>query len=72
MQTAATRLLGLTREEIARQAEDIIVSQLDRLLDAIEAGELEPGSEAYYDRLESSIRAALAELGLVLINVRRE
>jgi flotillin len=72
IERAAVRLLGLSADEIRQQAEDIIVTQLDRLLDAIEAGDLEAGSDAYYQRLESSIGAELAQLGLVLINFRRE
>ncbi len=72
MQAAAVRLLGLYSEQIQQQAEDLIVAQLDRLLDAIEAGEIRPASDEYYDRLETSIGAELAQLGLVLINVRRE
>ena len=72
MEAAAVRLLGLYSEQIQQQAEDVIVAQLDRLLDAIEAGEVRPGSDEYYHRLESSLAAELAQLGLVLINVRRE
>jgi len=72
MQAAAARLLGLAEGEIKHHAEDIIVAQLDRLLDAIEAGELEAGSDGYYQRLESSLGAELGQLGLVLINFRRE
>jgi flotillin len=72
MQAAAERLLGLAEGEIKHHAEDVIVAQLDRLLDAIESGELQAGSDAYYERLESSLGAELAPLGLVLINFRRE
>jgi len=72
MQAAAARLLGLTKDEIKQHAEDVIVAQLDRLLDAIEAGDLAAGSDAYYQRLESSIGVELGPLGLVLINFRRE
>jgi len=72
MQSAAIRLLGLSADEIRQHAEDVIVAQLDRLLDAIEAGEVEAGSDDYYQRLESSLGTELAQLGLVLINFRRE
>jgi flotillin len=72
MQTAAARLLGLTSDEIKQHAEDLIVAQLDRLLDPIEAGRLQPGDDEYYHRLETSLAAELSQLGLVLINVRRE
>ena len=72
MQAAAARLLGLTSDEIKQQAEDLIVARLDRLLDAIEAGEIRPGSDEYYERLETSIGAELSQLGMGLINFRRE
>lgn len=72
MTAAAIRLLGLPQEEIKQQAEDMIVAQLHRLLDAIEAGQLQPGSEEYHERLQTSISDELSQLGLTLINVRRE
>ena len=72
MEAAAARLLGRTEGEIKHHAEDVIVAQLDRLLDVIESGEVQAGSDAYYQRLETSIGAELAKLGLVLINFRRE
>jgi flotillin len=72
IQTAATRLLGLSAEEIRQHAEDIIVARLDQLIEAIEAGELQPGTEEFYGRLEAAVEPKLNRLGLVLINVRRE
>jgi flotillin len=72
MQTAAVRLLGLTDGEITRQVEDIIVTRLDILIDAIEHGQVETGTDEFYQRLETSISAELEKLGLVLINFRRE
>lgn len=72
MQTAAVRLLGLTGDQIRQQAEDIIVARLDALIDAVDAGELKPGTDAFYQRLEDSIGPELGKLGLVLINFRRE
>ncbi len=72
MQTAAIRLLGLTSQEITRQAEDMIVAQLDRLLDAVEAGQVQPGTEPFYEQLQTSLEPELSKLGLVLINFRRE
>jgi flotillin len=72
IETAAVRLLGLSADEIRQHAEDIIVARLDRLIEAIEAGEVQPGTDEFYQRLESSIEPKLNRLGLVLINVRRE
>jgi len=72
MQAAAVRLLNLPSDQIMQQAEDIIVTRLDVLIDAIERGQLHPGTEEYYQRLEDSITTELETLGLVLINFRRE
>ncbi|OHB79056.1 MAG: hypothetical protein A2V98_02030 [Planctomycetes bacterium RBG_16_64_12] len=72
MHNAAVRLLGLDQREIEQQAEDIIVTRLDRLIDAIDAGEVTPGTDEFYQRLETSIRTELNKLGLVLVNFRRE
>lgn len=72
MQTAAVRLLGLATDEIRQQAEDVIVKQLDLLIDAIERGAVEPGSDEFHQRLEETISTELDKLGLVLINFRRE
>ena len=72
MQSAAVRLLGLGVEAITQQAEDIIVKELDTLLDAVEHGKVEPGTEEFHELLESSVGRQLEPLGLVLINFRRE
>jgi len=72
MQTAAVRLLGLAADEIRQQAEDVIVKQLDLLIDAIDRGAVEPGSDEFHQRLEDSVSSELDKLGLVLINFRRE
>jgi flotillin len=72
MQTAAIRLLGLAADEIKQQAEDIIVARLDLLIDAIDRGNVKPGTDEFHQRLESSISTELHKLGLVLINFRRE
>lgn len=72
IETAAVRLLGLASDEIRQQAEDIIIARLDALIDAVDAGELKPGTDPFHQRLEDSIGPELGKLGLVLINFRRE
>ena len=72
METAAVRLLGLPTDDIKQQAEDMIVTRLDVLIDAIERGQVQPGTEEFYQRLGDSITTELEQLGLVLINFRRE
>lgn len=72
IETAAARLLGLTADEIRRHAEDIIVARIERLVDAIAAGETQPRTPEFYQRIESSVETELNKLGLVLLNVRNE
>ncbi len=72
IETAVFRVLGLTANEIRQHAEDIIVARLDRLLDAVEAGDVQPGTEDFYRLLEGSLEPELNQLGLTLINFRRE
>jgi flotillin len=72
MQVAAVRLLGVDQAAIRQQAEDIIVTQLDRLIAALEAETVRYDSEEFFQRIEESINKKLNEIGLVLINFRRE
>ena len=72
MRNAAIRLLGLAADEIKQQAEDIIVGQLDGLIEAIDTGEVKPGTDEFYQRLDSPLGTELNKLGLMLINFRRE
>lgn len=72
MQVAAVRLLDVDQAAIRQQAEDIIVPQLDRLIAALEAETVRYGSEEFFQRIEESINKKLNEIGLVLINFRRE
>ena len=72
MQTAGIRLLGLTEHEIRQHAEEIIVTQLDRLAEAIDAGQVNPATDDLVARLEKPVETGLNQLGLVLINIRRE
>ena len=51
---------------------DLPPEYLSRLLDAIEAGEVQAGSNEYCQRLENVRGAALRQLGLVLVSFRRE
>ena len=72
MNNAARRLLGLSEQEISRQAEDIVISELDQLIDSVQSGETEADPEQFHRQLESSLEPRLNELGLTLINFRRE
>ena len=72
MQNAAMRLLGLSQREISQQAEDIITTQLDRLMDSVQSGNIPINRERFHQELEASLEPKLNELGLILVNFRRE
>jgi flotillin len=70
--TAAVRLLGLSKRDIDRHAEDIITAQLDRLVDQAQSENVQMDPEQFHHELETTLEAKLNELGLTLINFRRE
>ena len=72
MNNAAIRLLGLSEQDISRQAEDIVTSELDRLIDSVRSGGVETNPEQFHQELETSLEPKLNELGLTLLNFRRE
>jgi flotillin len=69
LHNAATRLLGLSQEEIGRQAEAVVAGRLRRLIGASRAEELVQDREAICRRIEQSAQPELGELGLRLLNV---
>ena len=70
--SAAIRLLGLSEQDISRQAEDMVTSELDGLIDSVQSGVSEADPEQFHRELETSLERKLNELGLTLINFRRE
>lgn len=66
MQNAAIRLVTLPVEEIEKLAEEIIRTELARLVDARDGPS---GREAFHDALQVAIDEKLRSLGLQLINV---
>ena len=72
MNNAAMRLLGLSEHDISRQAEDIVTSELDRLIDSAQSGGIEADPDRFHHELETSLEPKLNELGMILLNFRRE
>jgi len=76
IQNAAVRFLGLSSDEIAQHAQDVIehaiLSELAKLTDSIEAGQTEPDRKAFQAEMESALATGLEPLGLVLTSSRRE
>ena len=68
-ENAAIRLLGLTHDQIKRQAQDIIFGQFRQVLASMKIEEINRDREAFLHRIQSSLEPELKKIGLVLINV---
>ncbi len=69
MQNAAIRLLGLSRGEIMKQAEDIIFGQLRQVIASMQIEEINRDRDSFLTNIQSSLEPELRKIGLVLINV---
>jgi flotillin len=68
-QNAAVRLLGLTHDQIKRQAQDIIFGQLRQVIASMNIEQINRDREAFLHRILTSLEPELKKIGLVLINV---
>jgi flotillin len=68
-QNAAIRLLGLTHEQIKRQAQDIIFGQLRQVIASMGIEEINRDRDGFLHRVQKSLEPELKKIGLVLINV---
>jgi flotillin len=68
-QNAAIRVLGLTTDQIKRQAQDIIFGQLRQVIASMRIDEINRDREAFLHRIQTSLEPELKKIGLVLINV---
>ncbi len=66
---AATRLLGLTHDQIKRQAQDIIFGQLRQVIASMGIEEINRDRDGFLHRVQKSLEPELRKIGLVLINV---
>ncbi len=69
MQNAAIRLLGLTTEDIMKQAEDIIFGQLRQVIASMGIEDINRDREKFLQNVQTSLEPELEKIGLVLINV---
>lgn len=69
MQNAAVRLLGLTKQEIAKQAEDMIFGQLRQVIASMQIEEINRDRDAFLMNITNSLEPELRKIGLVLLNV---
>jgi len=69
MSNAAIRLLGLTPQQIMKQAQDIIFGQLRQVIASMRIEDINRDREAFLQQIQHSLEPELRKIGLVLINV---
>ncbi|MGL6196005.1 MAG: flotillin family protein [Thermoguttaceae bacterium] len=69
MQNAAIRLLGLSKPEVSKQAEDIIFGQLRQVIASMNIEEINRDRDAFLNSITNSLDPELRKIGLILINV---
>ncbi|MDF7799496.1 SPFH domain-containing protein [Pontiellaceae bacterium B1224] len=69
MQNAAVRLLGLSRQEIEDQAQDIILGQMRAVIATMLIEEINRDRQAFLAKVNEAVSGELEKIGLYLINV---
>jgi flotillin len=69
MQNAAIRLLGLSINEIEKQAADIIFGQLRQVIASMQIEDINRDRDKFLANIQNSLEVELRKIGLVLINV---
>jgi flotillin len=69
MTNAAERLLGLRRDEIILQANDIILGQLRLVIATLTIEEINQDREKFLDQINHNVNSELNKIGLEVINV---
>jgi flotillin len=69
MQNAAVRLLGLSVQEIRKQAEEIIFGQLRQVIASMHIEEINRDRDKFLEHIQHSLEPELNKIGLQLINV---
>ena len=69
MQNAAIRLLGLPRQEIEKQASEIILGQLRQVIATMAIEEINRDRDTFLKHITQSLEPELSKVGLQLINV---
>ncbi len=68
-QNAATRLLGLTQDDIKTQAADIIFGQMRQVIASMRIEEINRDRDAFQAHIQAALDPELRKIGLVLLNV---
>ncbi len=68
-ENAAEKLLGLSKEEIARLAEDIIFGQMRLVIATMDIEEINNNRDKFLENISKNLEGELTKIGLKLINV---
>ena len=69
MQNAAIRLLGLTRQQIQGQAQDIILGQMRAVIATMQIEEINTDRQGFMAKVNDAVSTELEKIGLMLVNV---
>ncbi len=69
MQNAAIRLLGQTREDVQKQAQDIILGQMRAVIATMQIEEINRDRQAFMAKVNEAVSVELEKIGLAVINV---
>ncbi len=69
MNNAAVRLLGLSQQQIKKNAEDIIFGQLRQVIASMRIEEINRDRDNFLSKIQQSLEPELRKIGLVLLNV---
>ena len=69
MQNAAVRLLGLSRDKIQSQAQDIILGQMRAVIATMKIEEINQDRQAFMTKVNEAVSTEMEKIGLEVINV---
>jgi flotillin len=69
MQNAAIRLLGQTRADVQKQAQDIILGQMRAVIATMKIEEINRDRQAFMAKVNDAVSVELEKIGLAVINV---
>jgi len=69
MQNAAIRLLGLSRDQIQAQAQDIILGQMRAVIATMKIEDINSDRQAFMGKVNEAVSLELEKIGLQVINV---
>ena len=69
MQNAAIRLLGLSRDQIQSQAQDIILGQMRAVIATMQIEEINQDRQAFMAKVNDAVSTEMEKIGLAVINV---